>query len=194
MKHTRVPRTVRRDIWRLAIRTSSIPSLHIFQSRIRNEIESRIENRKKRNGPNRKSNRLTKEKKSTYLVPHWSITWADWCGARFALATNLLRRRTMPRKFKLRYAISGQASLLYANFVPTSISPTLYGLLYSVVMFLDKRTKDTGTKNPIDQDVDMHSPWRCCCCWRYCCCCCRWLGVALKMKSGRPIKIRIIKY
>ena len=63
MKHTRVPRTVRRDIWRLAIKTSSIPSLHIFFRRIRNEIESRIESRKKLNGPNRKSNRLTKEKK-----------------------------------------------------------------------------------------------------------------------------------
>ena len=30
MKHTRVPRTVRRDIWRLAIETLSIPSLRIF--------------------------------------------------------------------------------------------------------------------------------------------------------------------
>ena len=97
MKHTRVPRTVRRDIWRLAIKTSSIPSLHIFRSRIRNEIESRIESRKKLNGPNRKSNRLTKRKKSTYLVPHWIITWADWCGARFALSTNLLTGITVPR-------------------------------------------------------------------------------------------------
>ena len=48
MKHTRVPRTVRRDIWRLAIETLSIPSLHIFLRRIRNQIESRIENRKSR--------------------------------------------------------------------------------------------------------------------------------------------------
>ena len=93
MKHTRVPRTVRRDIWRLAIKRSSIPSLHIFRSRIRNEIESRIEDRKKRNGPNRKSNDLTKEKKSTYLVPHWIITWADWCGAKFALATKILQEQ-----------------------------------------------------------------------------------------------------
>ena len=189
MKHTRVPRTIRRDIWRLAIKTSSIPSLHIFRSRIRYEIASRIENRKKRNGPNRKSNRLTKEKKSTYLVPHWIITWADWCGARFALATNLLTRITVPRKFNLPYAIADQASLPCANFVPTSISPTLYGLLCSVVMFLQQRTKDTGTNNSTDQDVDRYSPWRCCCCWWW------WsLGVAPKMKSGRPIKIKVIKF
>ena len=190
MKHTRVPRTVRRDIWRLAIETSSIPSLHIFRSRIRNEIESRIEDRKKRNGPNRKSNDLTKEKKSTYLVPHWIITWADWCGTRFALATNFSRRITVPRKFNLPYAIADQVSLLCANFVPTSISPTLYGLLYSVVMFLQQRTKDTGTNNSNRPRRRYVYPWRCCC-WR---CCGRWLGVALKMTSGRPIKIRIIKY
>ena len=60
MKHTRVPRTVRRDIWRLAMETLSIPSLHIIWSRIRNQIESRVENRKKTNGPNRKSNLLKK--------------------------------------------------------------------------------------------------------------------------------------
>ena len=30
MKHTRVPRTVRRDIWRLAMETLSIPSHHVF--------------------------------------------------------------------------------------------------------------------------------------------------------------------
>ena len=54
------------------------------------------------------------------------------------------------------YAIADQASLLCANYVPTLISPTLYGLLYSVVMFLQQRTKDTGTNNPIDQGVDMH--------------------------------------
>ena len=62
MKHTRVPRTIRRDIRRLAIETSLIPSLYIFRSRIRNHIASRIENWKKPNGPNRKFNRLTKKK------------------------------------------------------------------------------------------------------------------------------------
>ena len=139
--------------WRLAIETWSIPSLHIFRSRIRNQITSRIENRKKRNGPNRKSNRLTKKTKSTYLVPSWIITWADWCGARFALAMNLFTRITVRRKFNLPYAISDQTSLLCTNFVPTLISPTLYGLLYSVVMFLHQRTKDTITNNPIDQSV-----------------------------------------
>ena len=63
----------------------------------------------------------------------------------------------MQRKFNSPYAISDQTSLLYANFVPTLISPTLYGLLYSVVMFLQQRTKDTRTNNPIDQGVNMYS-------------------------------------
>ena len=55
------------------------------------------------------------------------------------------------------YAISDQTSLLCANVVATLISPTLYGLLYSVVMFLQQRTKDTRTNNPIDQGVNMYS-------------------------------------
>ena len=65
MRHTRVSQTVCRDIWRPAIETSSIPSLHIIRSWIRNQIESRIENRKEPNGPIRKSNCLTKKK-----IPH----------------------------------------------------------------------------------------------------------------------------
>ena len=63
------PRTVRRDIGGLLSKTSSIPSLHIFRSRIRNQIESLIESRKKRNGPNRKFNRLTK-KKNPHTLGH----------------------------------------------------------------------------------------------------------------------------
>ena len=62
MKHTRVPRTVRRDILQLAIETSSIPSLHIFEaeSEIRSKVESKTVN--KPNEPSRKSNRLKQEK------------------------------------------------------------------------------------------------------------------------------------
>ena len=145
------------------------------ESGIRSQVGSKIG--KMPNGANPKFNRLTKKKKSTYLVPHWIITWADWCGARLALATNLLTWITVQRKFNSPYAISDQTSLLYANFVPTLISPTLYGLLYSAVMFLKQRTKDTRTNNPIDQSVDMYSARRFCCC--------RWLGVAPKMKKVR---------
>ena len=61
------PQTACRDIWRLAIETLSILSLHIFLNRIRSQIESRIENRKKPNGPNRKLNCLKKKK-----IPHTS--------------------------------------------------------------------------------------------------------------------------
>ena len=148
MKHTRVPGTLRGDTWRLAIETSSIPSLHIFRSRIQNQIVSRIESRKKDDWTEPKNKLPNKETKSTYLVPHWIIAWADWCGARFALATNLLARITVPRKFNLPYDISDQTSLLCTNVVPTLISPTLYGLLYSAIMLCQQRTKDTKTNNP----------------------------------------------
>ena len=149
MKHTRVPRTVRRDIWRLAIETLSIPSLHIFSKP--NPESDRKSNRKpeKEELTEPKIKSPNKEKKSTYLVPRWITTWADWSGARFALTTNLLARITVPRKFNLPYVISDQTSLLYTNVVPTLISPTLYGLqLYSAVMFFQQRTKDTRTNNP----------------------------------------------
>ena len=148
MKHTRVPRTVRRDIWRLAIETLSIPSLHIFSKP--NSESDRKSNRKpeKQEWTEPKIKSSNKGKNSTYLVPRWIITWVDWSGARFALTTNLLARITVPRKFNLPYVISDQTSLIYANVVPTLISPTLYGLqLYSAVMFLQQRTKDTRTNN-----------------------------------------------
>ena len=56
------------------------------------------------------------------------------------------------------YSTPSELGLRNANVVPTSISPTLYGLLYSVVTFLPQRTNDTGTHNPIDQGVVMYSP------------------------------------
>ena len=80
MKHTRVPRTVRRDIWRLAMETLSIPSLHSFWSRIRNQIKSRIENRKKTNGPNRKSNGLKYKKIHIPCATlDYYLGWLMWC-------------------------------------------------------------------------------------------------------------------
>ena len=78
-----------------------------------------------------------------------------WC--KVCISYENLTRATVPRKFNLPYAISDQTGLLCANFVPTLISPTLYGLLYSVVMFLQQRTKDAGTNNTIDQDVDRNT-------------------------------------
>ena len=128
MRHTRVSQTVCRDIWRPAIETSSIPSLPIIRSRIRNQIESRIENRKEPNRPIRKSNCLTKKK---FHIPCATLNsylgWLMRC--KVALTTKLFTETTLPWKFHLPYAIPDQASLLCANFVPTSISPTLYGLL-----------------------------------------------------------------
>ena len=185
MKHTRVPRTIHRDIGGLLSIHRRYQAFTFFEaeSEIRSQVESKTG--KKRNGPNRKSNRLTKKKK--IYIPGATLNnylgWLMWCKVCTSYEP-FYTRITVPRKFNLPYAISDQKSLLCTNFVPTLISPTLYGMLYSVVMFLHQRTKDTITNNPIDQSVDMYSPWRGC----YCC---RWLGVSPKMKSGRPIKIRI---
>ena len=65
------------------------------------------------------------------------------------------RRITVEIQFAVRYC--RPRGLLCANSVPTSISPTLYGLLYSAVMFLQQRTKDAGTNNTIDQDIDRNT-------------------------------------
>ena len=59
------------------------------------------------------------------------------------------KKNKWPQKFNLFHTLFLQAkhaSFWYANFVPTSISPTLNGLLYSA-MFLHQRTNDTGTHN-----------------------------------------------
>ena len=189
MKHTRVPRTVRRDIWRLAIETSSIPSLHIFRSRIRNHIASRIENRKKPNGPNRKSNRLTKKKK--IHVPGATLSyylgWLVWCKVYIRYELRFLQRcrgNSICRKLLqtkrvwfVQTLYQHQSALPYMGCCTLSSCSSNKG---------PRILRPTIQKN---QDVDMYSPWSCCCC-------CWWwsLGVAPKMKSGRPIKIKIIKY
>ena len=161
MKHTRVPRTVRSDIWRLAIEISSIPSLYIFEaeSEIISKVESKTVN--KPNEPNRKSNRLKKKK---FHVPWATLNYylgrLMWCNVCVFYAVNRLSKTTLPAvEFNLPYAIADPASLPCANFVPTSISPALYGMLYSVVMLLQQRT--TGTHNPKDQGVDSPRNIRC---------------------------------
>ena len=154
MKHTRVPWTVRRDIWWLAIETSSIPSLYIFEaeSEIRSKVESKTVN--KPNEPSRKSNRL-KQEKIPRTLGHVELLLGP---IDVVQCLRYLRREPsfknnvalLAVEFNLPYAIADQRSLPCANFVPTSISPTLYGMLFFVVMFLHQRTKDTGTHNPTD--------------------------------------------
>ena len=62
MKHTRVPQTIRRDIGGLLSKHGRYQAFTFFEaeSEIRSQVESKTG--KKRNGPNRKSNRLTKKK------------------------------------------------------------------------------------------------------------------------------------
>ena len=62
MKHTRVPQTIRRDIGGLLSKHGRYQGFTFFEaeSEIRSQVESKTG--KKRNGPNRKSNRLTKKK------------------------------------------------------------------------------------------------------------------------------------
>ena len=112
MKHTRVPQTVRRD-WRLAIETLSIPSFHIFRSWIRNQIECWIEDRKKPNGPNRKSDRLTKKKNSTYLVPCWifCLGWLMWCKVCTSFEPSYKNNVAVEIQFAVRYFRPNESDL-----------------------------------------------------------------------------------
>ena len=89
MKHTRVPRTVTQGYLAACYRNivDTKPS-HFAKSNPKSDGKSNRRPEKSRMDQNRKSNRLTKKKNSTYLVPHWVITWADWCGAKFTLGTN----------------------------------------------------------------------------------------------------------
>ena len=136
------------------------------ESGIRSKVESKSE--REPNRPIRKSNRLTK-KKIPHTLCHTEFLLGLIDVVQCCVSNESSYKKTLPWKFHLPYAIPDQASLLYANFVPTSISPTLYGMLYSVVMFLHQRTIDTGTNNLTDQGVHMYRPWCCCCC---CLCCC----------------------
>ena len=116
MQHTRVPQTVRRD-WRLAIETSSIPSFHIFRSWTRNQIECRIEDRKKPNGPNRKSNRLIKKTNSTYLVPRWIfyLGWLMWCNVCTSFEPSYENNIAAEIQFAVRYFRPNES--VFAKFV-----------------------------------------------------------------------------
>ena len=77
-----------------------------------------------------------------------------WCKVCTSFEPSYKNNIAVEIQFAVRYFRPNES--VFAKFVSTSISPTLYGLLYSVVMFLQQRTKDTGTKNPIDQGVDMY--------------------------------------
>ena len=77
-----------------------------------------------------------------------------WCNVCTSDESSYKNNIAVEIQFAVRYFRPNES--VFAKFVSTSISPTLYGLLYSVVMFLQQRTKDTGTKNPIDQGVDMY--------------------------------------
>ena len=188
MKHTRVLQTVRRDIWQLAIETSSIPSLHSYRSRIlRNQVASRVENRKEPNGPNRRPNQLTKKN-----IPHtlfhyylgWLIRWKVCISHEPFFQKQRCRRNHNCRTlFQTKQVCFAQT--LYQ---PQSALPYLgYCTLSS---FSSTKGPREGQKNPIDKGVEMCSPWNRSCCWwwRW-----RWLGVAPK-KFGRPVRIKFIKY
>ena len=138
------------------------------ESGIRSKVESKAG--REPNRPIRKSNRLKKKK-----IPHTLCQVEFLLGLIYVVQSCVSNESPYKNNvaveipFAVRYP--DQARLLYANFVPTSISPTLYGMLNSVVRFLHQRTNDTGTNNLTDQGVHMYRPWWCCCC---CLCCCWW--------------------
>ena len=150
------------------------------RSRIRDQIASRVEDRKKPNGPNWiSSNRLTKKR-----IPHtwcqrtmnYYLGWLMWCNVCISYEPS----------YKSNFAVEIFRMLFQTNRV--SLVQTLYqhksALPYMGCCTLSscsstKGTKDAGTHNPTDQGIDnkknVRSPW--------------WLEVAPKMKSGRPTNI-----
>ena len=79
-----------------------------------------------------------------------------WCKVCISYEPSYKSNGEAEIQFAVRYTFKPNESAL-TNVVPTLISPTLYGLLYSVVMFLQQRTNNTRTNNPINQGVDMYS-------------------------------------
>ena len=95
---------------------------------------------KKPNGPSRKSNRLTKKQILRTFLPHWIITWADWCGAMFAFAANygpfyksngaseiqFALHYSRPSEFALRKLCTNinQSYLIWAAVLCRHVSPT----------------------------------------------------------------------
>ena len=142
--HTRVPQTVCRDIWQLAIETSSIPSLHIIRSRIRNQIE----NRKEPNEPIRKSNRLTKKKiPRTLCHTEFLLGLIDVVQSCVSNEPSYEKNVAVEIPFAVRYFRPSRSAL---RKLCTNINqPYLIWAAVFVVMFLHQRTNDTGTHNPI---------------------------------------------
>ena len=155
-------------------------SLNIFRSRIRNQIENQIENQKKPNGPNRKSKRQ-KKKNSTYLVPRvvFRLGLIDVVQRLHNLRTYLLTETTLPRIFNsicfIRYSRPRKSAL---HKLCTNIDQPylIWAAVLCDVSILHQKTNDTGTKNPTEKKAWLHFHDDFC-----------RLGVAPKMKSGRPI-------
>ena len=101
MKHTRVPSDGSQRYFAACYRNIVDTKPSHFLNRIRSQIESRIENRKKRNGPNRKLNCLKKKK-----IPHTSCHFGLLLGLIDAVqclhklrTLALISNTTSPRKF-----------------------------------------------------------------------------------------------
>ena len=177
--HTRVPQTVCRDIWQLAIETSSIPSLHIIRSRIRNQIE----NRKEPNEPIRKSNRLTKKKiPRTLCHTEFLLGLIDVVQSCVSNEPFYEKNVAVEIPFAVRYFRPSRSAL---RKLCTNINQP-YLIWAAVICRHVPPPKDQWYWHPQSntetKGEDMYIPWRCC--W--------WLGVAPKMNSGRPIKVKNI--
>ena len=102
-------------------------------------------------------------------MPHWVITWADWCGAKFTLGTNYEPsfNGAAEIQFAVRYCRPSESALC-----KLCININQPYLIWAAV-FCRRRhvppTKDQGywdQQSKKNQDVDMYSPWSCCCfCW-----------------------------
>ena len=102
-------------------------------------------------------------------MPHWVITWADWCGAKFTLGTNYEPsfNGAAEIQFAVRYCRPSESALC-----KLCININQPYLIWAAVFCRCRHvppTKDQGywdQQSKKNQDVDMYSPWSCCCfCW-----------------------------
>ena len=112
MKHTRVPRTIRRDIGGLLSKHCRYQAFTLFEveSGIRSQVGSKI--RKMPNGPNRKFNRLTKKKFHTPCATlNYYLGWLVWCKVCVSYEPSYKNNGAAEIQLAVRYFRSNESAL-----------------------------------------------------------------------------------
>ena len=152
MKHTRVPRTVRRDLaasYRNIVDTK--PSRFLKPNPELGWKSNRKPKKTEWTKPIEKPKRRKQKNPHTFpTLKYLNLGRLMRCNVCEKYEPFCKKKKKWPQKFNLFHTLlqAKHVNFWDANFVPTSISPTLYGLLYSA-MFLHQRTNVTGTHTTI---------------------------------------------